>query len=150
MTGGRNLSLIDGGGGFWAWPHADRPALRQFGGIMAVALAGLTAWLWYRDSATAALSAAAAGSLFGLCGLVIPTALRVPFGLWMYLARILGWINTHVLLGIVFYSLFTLTGLVMRLFRYDPLQRRLETGRPTYWQRRTPSRSPREGFEHQF
>ncbi|MEL7533052.1 MAG: SxtJ family membrane protein [Bacteroidota bacterium] len=47
---------------------------------------------------------------------------------WMKLAEGLGWINSRILLGIIFYLLLTPIALMVRLFRKDPLQlRRPET-----------------------
>jgi hypothetical protein len=142
--------LTEGDRGFWAWPRASPRELRQFAVVMAVALAGLAGALWYRDATPMAWGLAAAAGVFLLAGGALPGALTFPYGLWMYLARVLGWINTHLLLGLVFYTLFTVIGGVMRVLRHDPLQRRLERGRSSYWRRREETRASRERMQHQF
>ncbi|WP_367892471.1 SxtJ family membrane protein [Marivirga harenae] len=42
--------------------------------------------------------------------------------LWMKLAFLLGWVNTRILLSIIFYLFLTPIALVSRLFTKDPLR----------------------------
>jgi hypothetical protein len=67
-----------------------------------------------------------------LAGGIMPTALVPAYRAWMWLADVLGWINTRVILGVVFYAVFTPVGFVMRLLRHDPLRRRYEPLASTY------------------
>ena len=62
----------------------------------------------------------------------------------------IGLVNTHLLLGLVFYTLFTGIGLTMRLFGRDPLDRKIDPDATSYWQRRDPSLLVREHFRRQF
>ncbi len=50
------------------------------------------------------------------------SALRPFYHVWMLLAAVLGYVNTHILLAVIFYTMFTVTGLVMRAFGRDPLR----------------------------
>ena len=50
----------------------------------------------------------------------------------MAAAEVLGWINTRILLGIVFYGLITPMGLVRRLRGGDAMRRRGDPGAATY------------------
>jgi hypothetical protein len=50
----------------------------------------------------------------------------------MTLGHVLGWINTKIILGVVFYGLFTPMGLVMRLLGNDPMRQRLEPEAASY------------------
>ena len=61
----------------------------------------------------------------GFWALVWPIVLYPFFRFWMVLGNVLGWINTRIILGILFYFLFMPLGLVMRLFGYDPMLRKL-------------------------
>ncbi|HHZ70687.1 MAG TPA: sxtJ [Methylococcaceae bacterium] len=61
----------------------------------------------------------------GFWALVWPIVLYPFFRFWMALGNVLGWINTRIILGILFYFLFMPLGLVMRLFGYDPMLRKL-------------------------
>jgi hypothetical protein len=59
----------------------------------------------------------------------------------MTLGEGLGWINTRVILGVVFYGLFTPVGLLMRLRGKDPMRRNWEPDTDTY----RVTRQPRHG-----
>ncbi len=62
-----------------------------------------------------------------------PTLLRPVFKLWLKVAHAVGWFNTQLLLSIVFMLIFIPTGLIMRLFRKDPMKRKI-LAEGTYWE----------------
>ncbi len=62
-----------------------------------------------------------------------PTLLRPVFKLWLKVAHAVGWFNTQLLLSIVFILVFIPTGLIMRLFRKDPMKRKI-LAEGTYWE----------------
>ncbi len=62
-----------------------------------------------------------------------PIILRPVFKLWLKVAHAIGWFNTQVLLTVVFVLTFIPTGLIMRLFRKDPMKRKL-LAEGTYWE----------------
>lgn len=111
----------------------DARALRQFGWMFAAAIAlvfGLVIpWVW--DLAWPRWPWFVA-VVFVLWAAIWPTGLRIVYSPWMKLAHVLGWINTRLILGLVFYGLMAPIGLVMRLFGYDPLRRRWEPTRDSY------------------
>ncbi len=45
---------------------------------------------------------------------------------------VVGWINTRIILGILFYVLFTPTGLLLKALRVDAMQRKLDARMKTY------------------
>jgi len=118
----------------------DVRALRQFGAMMAGAIAlvfGLAIpWVW--DLAWPRWPWAAAGVL-AVWSIVWPAGLAPVFRGWMKLAHGLGWINTRLLLGLVFYGVIAPIGVIMRLFGHDPLRRRWQPDQQSY---RTASRQP--------
>ena len=50
----------------------------------------------------------------------------------MALGEALGWINTRIILGLVYYGLVTPMGVMMRLLGRDPMRRRFEPAANTY------------------
>jgi hypothetical protein len=68
----------------------------------------------------------------------------------MKLAQGMGWVMNRVLLGIVFFVLFTLTGLVIRLIGRDVLQRDFRRRAGTYWVPRPERPVTPERYERQF
>jgi len=74
-------------------------------------------------------------------GLLLPTILRSFYKVWMTLGHVLGWINTRIILIVVFYAIVFPIGLGMRLRRKDPMRRGYEPALDSY---RIPS-IPRSG-----
>lgn len=60
-------------------------------------------------------------------GLLAPRLLAWPYRGWMALGHALGWVNGHLILGMVFVVVLQPIALVMRLLGHDPLRRRRET-----------------------
>ena len=67
-------------------------------------------------------------------GLVLPGFLEPVYIVWMRFASILGWINTRIILVIIFYLVFTPLGLLIRLFRIDLLERGNKLD--SYWKKK--------------
>jgi len=68
----------------------------------------------------------------------------------MALALVLGWIHTRLLLGVVFYTLFTLARIVMLLLRKDPMHRRPDRRIDSYWIPVENGEASKESLEHSF
>ena len=68
----------------------------------------------------------------------VPPLRRALYLSWMYMAFPIGWVVSHAILAVVYYVLFTLTALIMRLVGRDPMQRRLEPDRASYWAEHRP------------
>ena len=51
-----------------------------------------------------------------------PNSLYFPYKLWMKLGHVLGWINSRIILAIVFFLVLLPISIVMKLFGYDPLK----------------------------
>jgi len=62
------------------------------------------------------------GVLLICAGLLAPTLLRVPNRIWWRFATVLGWINSRILLTVVFFAVLTPFGFLLRLFGRDPLR----------------------------
>ena len=57
-----------------------------------------------------------------LIGLHSPRILQKPYQAWMRLGYLLGYLNSRIILGIVFIVVLQPIAFVMRLFGYDPLR----------------------------
>ena len=51
-----------------------------------------------------------------------PILLLYPYKAWMKLGIILGWINSRIILGLVFLIVLQPIALIMRIFGHDPLR----------------------------
>ncbi|MEB3235577.1 MAG: SxtJ family membrane protein [Cyanobacteriota bacterium] len=108
-----------------ATPKPSRRQLREFGLLIGFAFPLLLGWLlpalhgapfrsWTLVIAVPAL----------LLGLLAPQTLAAPYRSWMALGHGLGWINSHIILGVVFVLVLQPIALLMRLAGHDPLRRR--------------------------
>ena len=55
-------------------------------------------------------------------GLFIPRYLYYPYKLWMKIGFILGWVNSRLILGLVFIFVLQPIAIIMKVFKYDPLK----------------------------
>ena len=75
-----------------------------------------------------------------ILGLIEPRLLQYPYKVWMALGHTLGWVNSHIILGLVFVVVLQPIAYVMRLTGYDPLRRR-RNGEKTYRENRQDHRT---------
>ena len=123
--------------------------LRRFGVTVAIPLVLLAALgVWRGHTILPALLGGLAAALGGLA-LLAPGLLSPIHTLWMGGVHALAWVNTRVLLGLVYFVMMTPTGGLMRLAGRDPLDRRLRD-RPSYWVERKPPPDPRGAMERRF
>lgn len=74
-----------------------------------------------------------AGILAALVYYAAPSLRRPMFVGWMHAAYPLGFVVSHLLLGIVYFGVITPIGLLMRAVGHDPMTRRFDRSAPTYW-----------------
>jgi predicted membrane protein len=80
--------------------------------------------------------------------IVAPTTLNFVYQIWMRIGLVLGWIQTRIILGVLFYAILTPMGLIGRLLNRDRLMQRFESNLPTY---RQPSKlRTKESMEKTF
>ena len=61
-----------------------------------------------------------------ILGLTAPRLLYYPYRVWMVLGHALGWVNSHIILGLVFILVLQPIAYIMRLTGYDPLRVKLK------------------------
>ena len=64
-------------------------------------------------------------------GILKPNLLFYPYKAWMALGHVLGWINSRIILGLVFLVILQPIALIMRVFSYDPLRKK-KSNRKSY------------------
>ena len=107
--------------------------LRQFGittGILIAAIFGLLIpwiwdtsyfhWPWY------------VGGVLATIGLILPGILQPVFTIWMKFAHVLGWINTRIILGFIFYVFFMPVSVLFRIIGKDPMHRKFDKDIKSY------------------
>jgi hypothetical protein len=127
----------------------DKNTLRRFGQLTGAVFFSITVFLFLRDRRIASPLAFISGALLA-AAYTLPSALKPVYAVWMKAAFILGWINTRVILILLFYLVFTPIGLFMRLMRLDPLEKRIEKGKASYWQEKEKIPFVPSRYEKQF
>ena len=123
--------------------------LKKFGMTMAVILGVLACLAGYKHSwSFPYLLVLALGFL--LLDIIKPLFLKHIYLGWMSLAIAMGFVVTKVILAILFYGMFTITGMIARLFNKDRLDQQYETDAKTYWKPHEKRHDPRKHLEHQF
>ena len=142
---------------FWKPPAPTPRGLRQFGLLFTVLGAALSLYLAWRHGAAAVPVPAAITGVLLFLSLVVPRGLPPVWWPWMVVARVLGFVNSHLLLAVVFYLMFTPIGLVMRLLGRDPLgdrdfgrARQIAADGGSLWQRREKTQLSLHHYERQF
>ena len=114
-------------------PELNKKELRDFGlitGAIFVILFGLLI-PWLRNHPFPQWPWIPASMLWFLA-ILTPSSLRPVYKVWMRIGLVLGWINTRIILGIVFYGLVLPMGIIMRLVGRDPMARDFDLDLGTY------------------
>ena len=125
------------------------PSNRSFGTLFTVVFALAGSYVWWRGGPTYPW-------WFGLSGLILLVTLARPGLLaplnraWMKLAQVLNRIVSPLVLGLMFFGVFTPVGLLMRLFGRDAMKRQFDRDARTYWENRSPPGPDSSSFPHQF
>jgi Saxitoxin biosynthesis operon protein SxtJ len=99
-----------------------RKVLRQFAVLCLIFFGGIGVAGWWRGGpSTLTAAIAAAGVAVGLIGIVSPAAIRWVYSGWMIAVFPIGWTVSRIILGALFYLVFTPVALVFRLMRRDVL-----------------------------
>jgi saxitoxin biosynthesis operon SxtJ-like protein len=122
--------------------------LRSFGCMVGGTFALIGVWPAVWRGQPLRLWSLILGGVLIVLGLACPRSLTHIYRLWMRLGEVLGWINTRVILGAIFFLLFTPLGLYMRLRGKDPMRRTLAPEAESYRVVRQPRSSSH--MRHQF
>ena len=110
----------------------SKKQLREFGVIIGFGFPILIGWLlpllFGHEFRVWTLCVGIPGLILGLTA---PSLLHYPYTAWMALGHTLGWVNSHIILGLVFIFVLQPIAYIMRLTGYDPLKRRRK-GETTY------------------
>jgi len=87
---------------------------------------------------------------FGAVALLLLRLLHPLNVLWFKFGMLLHHIVTPLVLGLMFYTVFTPIGLLMRLSGKRPLGLKFDPQARSYWVERKPAGPPPESFRNQF
>jgi hypothetical protein len=121
--------------------------LRQFSLAWTVFFGLIGAYsLWALDAPVAASTFWIVAAV-GVGGWLRPRAIRPAYLVMMALALPIGWVVSRLLLVVVYYLVLTPIGLVLRLFGYDPLCRKMDGSATSYWAEHKSTDDPAQYFK---
>ena len=115
-------------------PALDNKGLRKFGittGIIVVVLFAIF-FPWVFDMATMPMWPWIVAGMLWVPALLVPKALQPVYTTWMKFGHAIGWVNTRIILGVLFYLLVLPMGLIMRLFGKDPMAKKYDKSVSSY------------------
>ena len=129
--------------------HNDLPSNRKFGFFFSAVFLAASVFFYIWESTTATYALAGLGLLFLITTLVRADNL-LPFNkLWMRFGLLLGMIVNPIVLGVIFFGLFTPISLAMRLFGRDELRLRFKE-KSSYWSTPDSADAGTDSFKNQF
>jgi hypothetical protein len=127
---------------------ATRKELRQFGLLVGAVFTVIGFWPLVFRGEPFRLWAISLGTILIVLGAILPQVLAPIHKGWMWVGHILGWINTRILLSIVFYGIVTPTGLIFRLLGKNSMRQTFAESSTTYRVVRSPR--PRSHMKYQY
>ena len=128
--------------------EVELPSNRKFGFFFTFVFAVTSAYFYYAENMTWAYSFFAAAFVFLIVTLVKSYALLPLNKLWMRFGLLLGMIVSPIVLGVIFFGLFTPIATLMRLSGRDELRLKF-LHKSSHWISRSEPVKP-ESFKHQF
>lgn len=130
-------------------PVAEGSSNRSFGLVFTAffALVGLWPMVHKRPMRLWALYVSAA---FLVLALALPAVLGPLNLLWTRFGRLLSKVTNPIITGLMFYTIFTPAGLLMRMFGKDLLRLKYDRDATTYWIGRDPAGFLPESMRNQF
>jgi hypothetical protein len=116
--------------------------LRNFGMLLGGAIAALFGLLvpWLRHGRTPVWPWVVASSL-AAAAMLLPRLLRYPYFVWTAIGEALGWINSQIILNLIFVLIFTPAAFVARRAKWDPMKQGFAPGQASYRIPVAPSRA---------
>ncbi|MBN1492960.1 MAG: hypothetical protein JW938_02295 [Candidatus Omnitrophica bacterium] len=128
----------------------NKKELKQFAIILGIVLLILAGLNWWREHETVAVLFSVIAVASELIAFIKPILIRPVFIVLTTIAKGIGWLNTRLLLSVVFYVLMAPIGIILRLIRKDVIGQRLDNKASSYWHERKEKRFDPKHYERQF
>jgi hypothetical protein len=113
--------------------RASAATLRNFGLVVGSIFAGLFGVIVpWRNHRTVPIWPWALGLTLVASAALAPGLLRYPYAVWDRAGKVLGWVNSRIVLNLLFFLIFVPAGVVARLGHWDPMKRGFKPDQSTY------------------
>tara|TARA_B100001115_G_C15499777_1_gene236541 strand:- start:151 stop:549 length:399 start_codon:yes stop_codon:yes gene_type:complete len=113
----------------------ELPSNKKFGLFFAIVFFLLATFFYTKNNTTLVVTFASLCFIFVLISYSMPQLLLPLNKIWMRFGFLLGIIISPIVLGIIFFCIFTPVGLVMKIFQRDELRIKLKN-RESFWKDR--------------
>lgn len=117
---------------------------------MAVAACVFALLALYRHHPRAAAIIGIVAALFTLFALAAPKLLEPLEAAWMAFARVLGAINTRIIMALLYFIFIVPLGLIFKVIGRDELKRRRVAGSTSNWEDYRPRQRDARHYENMF
>lgn len=128
----------------------EKHEIKKFGMGLTVLLCLIGGWQLYKGHINAYTWFLGSASLVLALAFFAPIVLNPLFKVLTTVGHAIGWVNTRILLGIIFYTIFAPIGILLRLIRKDLLGERLDKDAKSYWNKKDNGVFAKEQYERQF
>ena len=105
--------------------ETSKKQLREFGLLLGIGFPFIVSWIMHATGGhTSRVWSLCIGISIFILGIIKPNLLFYPYKIWMRIGIALGWINSKIILGLVFILVLQPIAFVMRFTGYDPLKTR--------------------------
>ena len=125
------------------------PSNKKFGLLFTTVFSLLGTYFYLLDKTNIYLIFFNLALLFLLLSIFKPNILKPLNQLWMFLGFIIGKVISPLVLGVIFFGIFTPISIFMKCFGRDELRLKL-VSRKSHWKRVNLGRSHVESFKNQF
>jgi multisubunit Na+/H+ antiporter MnhG subunit len=129
--------------------NLDRNSLKKFAIIMGTAFLVFSLIVFFKHKAGYFILGIVL-VIFFVFAFIRPELLKPIYIVWMKFAFVLGWINTRIILIIVFYLVITPVGLLLKLFGKDILDIKIDKTKESYWIKKDKKQFSLQDYERQF
>lgn len=130
-------------------PPLPLPSDRSFGLTFTVVSGLVAAWMIWKGKSYWSVPAGAA-VFFLLASFAFPRLLHPLNVAWMWFGQLLNRVVSPIVMGVIFFALFTPVAAIMRLRGRDVLHRKFDASRESYWIRRDPPGPRGPTFPRQY
>lgn len=121
---------------------------RRFGFILGPAFLVIAALLHWRERELGAQICAALGLLLILAAAIVPKKLGPVQRAWMRLAESISKVTVPIFMGLVYFLVISVIGVLLRIFGHNPITRDFLLS--SYWVRHRVTNDKKHSMEHQF
>ena len=130
-------------------PDIELPSNQKFGFFFAAIFTAIGVYFFTKNSITASYFFGGLAATFVSITLLNPNFLLPLNKKWMQFGLLVGMIVSPIVMGVIFFGLFTPTSLFMKLIGRDELRLKL-VDRGSHWKERNTEKLQNDSFKYQF